>query len=161
MTNPVIILTPKQMLLGAQVGIMRQVENVEKKRKERHGASTKNDWQMHIEGCLGEMAAAKWLDMFWDGKLGDLSSGDVGKVEVRTTSEKKNRLRLHPSDKDHLQFIHVVGLNGVYELMGWLYARDGKIEPYWQDPTRGSRPAFFVDNNHLEPMSTFWDSWNE
>ena len=62
MANPIKVnLTYWEILLAAQAGVMRQIENLKKKRRAYYGAGTNNDWQLHIEGCLGEFALAKYL----------------------------------------------------------------------------------------------------
>ena len=145
------------------VGLLRQIQNIENNRHHAHGASNWYSWQMHVEGCMGEYVAAKYLGIFWDGKLGDLSPGDIGRIEARTAGgatgfEKgnihKRRLRLHKTDKDDVPFIHITGVNGFYLMHGWLYGKEGKKDKYWCDPTGQNRKAYFVDNNKIRPMET-------
>ena len=62
-------LTSWEMLLAAQAGIMRQVENLKIGRSAAHGAGDKNDWQLHMEGALGEYALAKHLESSGMGKV--------------------------------------------------------------------------------------------
>lgn len=151
------------MAMIGTVGIFRQIQNVSNDRKQAHGAGEKYSWQMHIEGCMGEYCTSKYLNRFWDGKLGDLGAGDVGKIETRTAGgatglEKGDihdrRLRLHKPDKDNSPFVHVTGVNGYYRMHGWLYGHEGKKDEYWKDPTGNNRKAFFVDNNKLRPMES-------
>ena len=63
-----VILTPAEIMMAAQAGIMRQVENIKTKAEPYYGASNVADWQLHIEGCLGEFALAKYLNVWWGGK---------------------------------------------------------------------------------------------
>jgi hypothetical protein len=149
------------MAMVGVVGLFRQIQNIQKNRKHAHGASDLYSWQMHIEGCMGEYCTAKYLGLFWDGKLGDLSAGDIGKIETRTAGgatgfEKgdihKRRLCLHKEDEDNSPFVHVTGVNGFYLIHGWLYGHEGKKDEYWQDPTGNDRKAFFVDNDKLRSM---------
>ena len=51
-------LSYSEILQGAMVGVMRQVQNLKAGRTHRHGGSANNGWQMNIEGALGEMALA-------------------------------------------------------------------------------------------------------
>lgn len=142
-----IILDPSEMLLAAQCGIMRQVENCKKERKGFYGAGNHNDWQLHIEGCLGEFALSKFLGIFWNGK-GSLRAPDVGQVDVRTRSKDSYELILHPNDLDDRQFWLLTGFNGHYKVRGWIHGWEGKKPEYWKDPA-GGRPAFFVPHHAL------------
>jgi hypothetical protein len=146
MTRMVIKLTPWEMLLAAQAGIMRQVDNLHKKRQAYYGAGTVNDWQLHVEGCLGEYALAKYLGVNWSGQ--GFRGGDVGAFEVRTRSKDYYELILHPDDHDEKHYWLLCGCNGTYTIKGWILGRDGKRKDYWKDPA-GGRPAFFVPQSAL------------
>ena len=140
-------LTSWEMLLAAQAGIMRQVENLKIGRSAAHGAGDKNDWQLHIEGALGEYALAKHLGIFWDGK-GKLRAPDVGEMDVRTRGEHTHKLV-------STILIRTIGFsgchwkNGDYAIRGKIVGRDGKRPEYWKDPV-GGRPGYFVPPSKLE-----------
>ena len=155
-------LTQSQIFQGALLGIMRQAQNIVKQRKGRYGADDDDkDWQKHIEGCLGEIVVAQYLGIFWDGKLGVIAPGDVGKIEVRTTPGENNRLIVQHKDPDEAKIVLLTGKNGTYQLRGWIYGKAGKNDTYWTDPA-GGRPAFFVPQKHLEPIETLaqeGDTW--
>ena len=137
------------MIQAATSGILRHVENTKKGKKPTYGIDPVNDWQAHIEGALGECAVAKALNMYWAGK-GTVGAADVGlDLEVRTTPIAKGRLILHPADKDNAAYVLVTGLNGTYQIRGWVYGWDGKQEKYWDDPSEKNRPAFFVPQEDL------------
>ena len=140
-------LTSSEMLIAAQSGVIRQVENISKKRKAAHGAGSKNDWQLHIEGCLGEMALSKYLDVYYSGK-GKFRAPDVGVVDVRTSTSHNNRLILHKEDPDERVFYFVTGVNGEYRIQGWILGKDGKQDKFWTDPRTG-RPAYFIPVSEL------------
>ena len=78
----------------------------------RLGVGTFNDWQIALEGCLGEMALAKKLGWYWDGK-GVKRAPDVGQVDVRTTPLERGRLILHPDDPDERFVCFQPGLTAV------------------------------------------------
>lgn len=145
-----IILTPSEMLLGAHGGIMRQVENVKNGKKQRFGATSDSDWQRNIEGALGEMALAKYFNIYWSGK-GVMGAGDVDDHEVRTSHYDTARLILHPDDKDNKKYWLVTGINGTYMIRGWILGIRGKQQQYWDDPLNG-RPAFFVPQKDLHSL---------
>ena len=139
-------LTFYEIMQAAHVGLMRQVENLKKDRAPAHGAGDANDWQLHIEGALGEMAVAKYLRIYWSGK-GEFRGGDVGSMQVRCTTYSAGHLLLHPDDKDDDQFWLVTGLNGSYMVRGWIHGYEGKNQDFWREDT--GRPAFFVPQSEL------------
>jgi len=144
-------LNSSQLYQAATVGVIRQVRNISDNRKPRYEAGNQNDWQLHIEGCLAEMVVAQHLGLFWDGNIGILSAGDVGDLEVRSTQHASGRLILHPKDKDESKYFLVTGVNGVYQIHGWMFGRDGKQNKYWKDPSQG-RPAYFIPKNDLNDI---------
>lgn len=143
-----IVLTPAEMLVAAQVGIQRQVQNLKHNVQAAYGARREHDWQLNIEGALGEMALAKYLGIYWDGK-GEMREPDVGNVDVRTTPKPNNRLILHPKDPDDRVFYLLTGYNGQYVVRGSILGKDGKKQEYWTDPKTG-RPAYFVPQEALK-----------
>jgi hypothetical protein len=148
-------LTSAEIFHAAGVGLMRQAQNIQKGRQPAYGSGSKNDWQIHIEGALGEFAVAKAFRIFWSGNVGQLSLPDVGCFQVRTTpSHEFGDLILHPSDADDATFILVTGCNGYYVLRGWLRAVEGKKQCYWKDPSKKKRHAFFVPQKVLHPLDT-------
>ena len=154
----VVTLTNSEIMIGAQLGVMRQIQNVKQKRHARYGAGEDRSWHLHIEGALGEMAVAKYLGWYWSGALGDLEAGDVAsailnkEVEVRTTHHDNGRLIIHEGDSDDAAFVLMIGRLGTYRLMGWMWGYEAKKERYWEDPSGNGRPAFFVDAEHLIGM---------
>jgi hypothetical protein len=141
-----------EMQIAAQVGIQRQIQNLKNGAVPAYGAGNKNDWQLHIEGALGEMALAKHLGIYWDGK-GTMRAPDVGDVDVRTRSKHTYDLIVHDRDDDGRFIYLLTGGNGEYRFHGGIYARDAKHERYWKDPA-GGRPAYFVPQSHLQNPST-------
>lgn len=143
-----VILTPAEIMMAAQAGIMRQVENIKTKAEPYYGASNVADWQLHIEGCLGEFALAKYLNVWWGGK-GKKRGTDVFVYDVRTTPSHNNDLIMHPNDPDDRVFWLVTGRNGSYRVQGWIKAEDGKKPEYWKEHVK-NRPAFFVPQSALK-----------
>lgn len=139
-------LTPSEMIQGAMVGVVRQLQNLKNSNRPAYGAGKSNDWQLHIEGALGEMVIAKHLNLFW-GK-GLLRGDDVGDVQVRTRSSHNYDLIVHKGDPDDKQFWLVTGANGKYRVRGWLLGLEAKQVRFWSDPA-GGRPAYFVPAREL------------
>lgn len=151
---PRIELSSYEIFIAAQAGIMRQVENLKLGRAPAYGIDDDKHWQVHIEGCLGECALAKYLDIFWAGK-GQLRAPDVGEVDVRTTWRTNGCLLLHECDPDDRIFWLVCGINGSYDVKGWIPGREGKMSKFWGDPTNEGRAAFFVPQTALYPPGQF------
>ena len=148
-----IILTWPEAVQAAQVGCMRQIQNLKNGLYDRYGAEAYDGWTFHVEGACGEIVVAKFFDRYWSGSIGDLKAADVGPLQVRTTKPGGD-LRLHKRDEDDKAFILVTGRCPNYEIVGWLQASDGKHEQYWKDPTGKGRPAYFVPQNRLNQIET-------
>lgn len=148
MSSPEIELGQTEIIHGAMMGVLRQVQNILKGRKPAYGAGKKNDWQIHVEGALGELALAKYLGVFWSG-VGRLRAPDVGIVDVRTGAKHSHRLMLHPPDPANRVYWFVTGINGKYQIRGWILGKDGKRDEWWKDPKGTNRWAFFVPTSEL------------
>lgn len=138
-----------EIYVAAHVGIQRQVDNLQNGREDAYGAEKNRGWQNHIEGALGEKAFAKAFGLYWSGHVGDLDADDVGPYQVRTRSEYWHELILHKRDKDDRPYVLLTGLNGEYDIRGWMFARDGKKDKYWKDPTGKGRWAYFIPQEDL------------
>jgi hypothetical protein len=150
-------LTSPEIMLAAQAGVMRQVENL--KRGEglnTQGYDERNPWQIHIEGCCGEMAVAKYLGLYWKGK-GKRGEPDVADMEVRTRPFHDADLILYKKDSPSRIFWHVTGVNGIYMIHGWIIAHEGQEEAFWSDKYNNGRPAYFVPNIDLRDPQSYND----
>jgi hypothetical protein len=132
---------------GAGVGIQRQVENMKLKRNQAHGHQAATDWQSNIEGVLSEMALSKHWNLYWKGK-GNLREPDVGNHDCRSTPYGTGHLLLHKEDPDERRYYLLIGVNGRYEVAGWCYGMEGKLDEYWKAPQRG-RPCYMVPQTAL------------
>ena len=141
-------LEPHEMQLACMVAIQRQIENIVKKTQPAYGAGRRNDWQIMIEGCLGEMALSKMLGVYWDGK-GQYGACDVGDVDCRTSPNHEQDLILHKRDPGDRFFCLITGARGEYVYRGGIFAREGKLEKYWGDKYNNGRPAFWVPQEQL------------
>jgi len=142
-----VILDGAEMMLAANAGIMRHIENIKKGVRPSYGAGNQNDWQLDIEGAMGEFVLAKHLGVFWHGK-GKMRGDDAGIYQVRTSQRDDADLILHPKDEDEKTYWLITGVNGTYQIRGYLLAKDGKKEKWWRDGAPG-RPAFFVPQSEL------------
>jgi len=144
-------LTPKEMIVAATMGVMRQVENLKLGRRPAHGAGTSADWQKHIEGCLAEFAAAKALGLYPAGAATFRAPDLGGTLEVRSTQHPRGRLLVHPEDPDGHRYLLVAGENGSYEIAGWISGEDAKRSQWWDEPQKG-RPAYCVPQSALRSV---------
>jgi hypothetical protein len=159
-TDPLVLKTPTAIELSNHnlktaglIGVDRNINGL--KKEGQFGCNNVAvGWQSNCDDACGELALAKYLGIFWDGNMGDFQAADVGALQVRTTSLETGALILYPTDKDDDVFVLVLSHKvPVYMLSGWIYGREGKLEKWWRDGTRG-RPAFFVPQSELHEMST-------
>ena len=145
MSKPKIVLSSTQILMAAQVGVMRRVQFLKRNAVAVYGAET--NWQMQIEGALSEYALSKYLGIYWEG-VGIIDGDDVGDQDVRVTEYDHGSLILHPRDADDKKFWLLTGKNGTYTIQGHILGKDGKQDKYWKEKVAG-RPAFFVPQSDL------------
>lgn len=151
MKERIATLSRAEIMQAAVVGVMRQVQNLRDSREPAHGAGSGSDWQLHIEGALGEFALAKAINAF-PGGAHEFRGTDVGgKWQVRTAGKHHYSLILHEADSDDDVFVLLTGRNGEYVVRGWIRGVDGKRSEYWKDPV-GGRPAYFVPQSALRPL---------
>ena len=63
-----VTLTPSEMLVAGQLGLMRMVQNLRDSRKGKYGAPTDvQTWAINILGTMGEACVAKWGGLWWSG----------------------------------------------------------------------------------------------
>lgn len=143
-----ITLSYSDMLIAAQAGLMRRIENV-KKGNVSNKSPYDNKWQTDIEGALAEYALAKAIGRFWWGKGNPRDPDVYPNEECRHSESHENRLILHKTDHDTRRYWLVTGRDGKYRVHGYILGRDGKKEEYWADPTGKNFPAFFIPQNKL------------
>jgi hypothetical protein len=123
----------------------------------KYGAPEDEDGdQLHLQGCRGELACCKALNLHWSGAEGiQFGAIDVGgTIEVRTRSEAWHDLILRPKDREDLPYVLAIahGLRRI-DLVGWILGSDGKQPAHWDKPN-GRPPAFFVKQRYLYPINT-------
>lgn len=151
-----VALTTEEMIRFGSIGLGRCADSLERRRVGSHGFDRNHErWQIDVEGCLTEAAAAKALGIPYEPYDGiDTDIGDIGPgLQVRGTKYAKGCLLIHPKDNDDHRFILVTGIYGVYDVRGWIHARDGKDEKFWR--AVGNRPpTFWVEQDALQPIET-------
>jgi len=133
------------------VGIQRQLEDIKWKNKGSFEAKANYAWQMHIEGALTECAMAKYLNVYWNKVKWDLP--DVGDVDVRSSSKPNGELIIRRNDDPNKKYYLLIGLNGEYEIKGWLYGKEAMKDQFWTSKDTGRPPAWFVPQEYLTSIN--------
>ncbi len=145
---PIIQLTNSEILQGAVAGILRQCNAIQSDLKNARTTTDQMAWQINVEGCLGEMAFAKWLGAYWAGaSTRKFHDGDVAKFEVRTTDNKNGRLFVYPNNPDERFFWLVRGCIGKYEIAGFKLGSECKNKDFWEEELQ--TPCFAVPAGKL------------
>ena len=119
-------LTWEEALLGAHVGLRREMKALAKGHKDAYGWQ-RDGWRQHIEGACAELATSRGLDLSWSGiPLETWHGPDVGSdVQVRyRPNPAQPDLGLRPSDEPDHRYVLVHGAMPDYELVGWCWGRD-------------------------------------
>lgn len=148
-------LSESEIQQGSFVGMQRSNYVIQQRLRQQKGY--KDPWENSIEGALAEMAFARAMNLYWDGKLYDLTKGDVGFWEIRQTKHLEGKLRIKPSDNSDAPFVLVTGECGHYFVRGWIYGFEGKQDKYWQDIAKQNRFSFWVPQSDLRPIQTHID----
>jgi hypothetical protein len=144
-----------QILVGAHVGCMRNVQSLRNKATPRAGVGLDDTWTINIEGACGEMAVAKHLGVFWAAEVGDLHADDVSVYQVRTnTSRRLDDMILRDHDKNHKVYISVLSFVPKFVICGWITGEDGKREDWKRVGTPGRPPCYFVPRGALHSLAT-------
>jgi hypothetical protein len=145
-----IALNSHEVGAAVRVGALRHWEAVRGGMADCHGFEG-DGWGVHIEGALGEMAAAKSLNIYWDGSVNTFKADDLAGIQVRTRSQESYELIVRPSDSDNAAYVLVTGKYGKYDVRGWIRGKDAKREEWLAN--HGSRPpAYFVPHQALKPI---------
>lgn len=148
-----IVLNATELMVAAYIGSARNVQSTLGGAKPSAGMSMSNSWTANIEGAQGEMAVAKYLGRYWVPKVGDRYNGDVGPYEVRTNgSRKHDDTCLRPDDFDDRVYIGVLSFMPEFEIIGWIWGRDGMAERWLRDGERGRPKCFYVPRSALQPL---------
>ena len=153
----IVVLTESEILHAGFIAAQRQAQNLSKGRADAYGAKRGNGLDLHFQGCMGEIALAKGLNLFWSGQLGNLRASDVSKFQVRATTLSgvrgpEGNLLLHPNDSGADCFV-LVRLDGARaDLRGYILGSNGKKEEFWKPDgwTSGWRACFRVPEGSLQ-----------
>ena len=143
-----------EMMAAAVVGIRRHLLSLNS-REFNKVKNPRYGWHTDIEAACGELSVAKALGIYWDGSVNTFKRPDLPPdIQVRTSKSYQDHLVIRSADADDERFIKVVGVHPDYELVGWIWGREGKRAEYWGE-RNGTYPAFWVPHAALRVMETF------
>jgi len=134
-----------ELLMAAGVGVWRRVESM----GIQSAFDPKYDWSSEIESACAELAAAKALNLYWDGSVNTFKAPDLpGNIQVRHTEHLNGRLIVREGDSDDHIFLLVVGKVPSMHVIGWLLGAKAKQDRFLMDPNGRGR-AWFVPQGCL------------
>jgi hypothetical protein len=155
MPEIVVRLTATEMMVAAYVGSARNVQSLTRDWEPAAGIGFRDTWTPNIEGAAGEIAVGKALNIYWQPIVGNNRADDVGPYQVRTnTSRKHADLCLRPKDRADRIFISVLSFAPVFRIVGWVWARDGKVDRWLRDGTPDRPKCYYVPMSALNDMGT-------
>ncbi len=152
-----IVLAPMEIAIGRMVAVTRHYESIRQGLQDKHGFYG-DGLRIHIFGVLGEMAAAKAANLYWDASVNTFKTvGDVGDIEVRTRMKDHYDLIVRDDDKPNRFFVLVVfrgWVNGapVFRVIGWMSGVEAK-QDRWKKTYGDREAAYFVPQAALHPIS--------
>jgi hypothetical protein len=148
-----ITLSNQEMMVAAYAGCRRTVASRARGLVPEFGNNPLEIWGMDVEGAAGEMAAAKALNLYWDGAVNTFHRGDVGPIQIRTAIAHDRCLIVRDRDSDEDHFVLVTGLMPTFRIHGWIRGADAK-RPEWLRAPQGRPPAWFVPQSELFSVQT-------
>jgi hypothetical protein len=148
-------LTRAEMGWAKQIAQHRQSESERKGLRDSHGFNGLNGIDLHLLGCVGELAVARMLNQEWDATVNTFKAPDqAGIVQVKTRSNHTYELLVRPDDKDNEIFV-LVTCENFYNcrIHGWLWGRDAKKDE-WKQKHGGRPAAWFAPHEALNPIDT-------
>lgn len=144
-----------EKMMAVIAGAHKHLESKARGRKDNHGYDARDEWDVAIEGAMGEMAAGKALGLYWDGAVNKFTEGgDLGRlIQVRTTKRHTNGLLIRPGDPDEKPFVHVSGKNGEYRVHGWAFGREAK-QACWIFKKPPRPDCFFMPTEEVHDLAS-------
>jgi hypothetical protein len=118
-------------------------------RKDYHGVE--RNFETDYVGCCGEIAVAKWRNVYWNGGIGRAAPGDIApRVEVKATLLPHGRLPVYRDSPQTSAFILTTVTLPTVNLIGWAWAKEAKRPEWWRTDLRA--PCYLVPQHRLRPM---------
>lgn len=154
-----VVLTDQEIIDINNEAARRQAENEAKKLRGRNRApaSGQKALELHVLGCTGEYAVAKYLDvtkhLFLDKRPVPGSCDLPGGIEVKTRSKHGYDLLIQLDDKPSKLFVLATYEGGsAVEIVGWTHGFNVMKSALIREFVRG-RPCYAVPQKLLKPIS--------
>lgn len=159
MNNKVnVILKPYEYAMALDVARRRMCSSIMNSSKNNHGF-VGHGWEENMEGACAELAAAKVLNVYWDGSNETYKEPDIGDfVQVRWAKPHGYSLIVRNADPSEHAYVLVTGSCPDYVVHGYLYGEDAKQDKWIKSPN-GRPAAFFVPNENLLPILDLVDKF--
>lgn len=140
----IINLTYDQIMLAVQMGSRRNVTAKKKGFMPAIGMG----WDIHIEGALSEVAAAKALNLWLDPSIGKQREEDLIGWNIRSTRYESGELRIEDYETDG-KFLLMIGSFDIWRVAGWCTAEDARSIGEFKVKKQGRTPAWWVPQEKL------------
>lgn len=141
-------LTNFEIFMAGTVGLRRRINSIGS--VETNKVKNKDfGWHIDIESSCAELAAAKALDLYWNGSVNTFKLPDLSKLQIRYTNRKNGRLIIREGDKDSEVFLLVTGETPNYTIVGFIKGCDAKKDE-WKDDPNNAMEAWFVPQSALK-----------
>jgi hypothetical protein len=148
-------LTWAEVLVAANIGCMRNVQDLQRELTPGNNQGFTNTWTPNIEGACGEMAVAKHLNTYWSGAIGRLRDADVGPFQVKTNMTRTTQnMCIHKVSEASI-YISVLSFLPVFYIVGWIKGSDivTRKAEWWHEKVPG-RAAYFVPRPAFQLIET-------
>lgn len=143
-------LTRQEVLMGANIGVMRRIASYTKLHDNHRSPRGDDDtWDRDIEGACAELAFAKFANVFWDGSIGSFHAPDVGNIQVRSTKYQSGCLIVRADDTREHIYVLVCGVHPTYKMIGWMYGHEAMQEEWRKD-----EESWFVPQTCLHDLQS-------
>jgi hypothetical protein len=138
--------------MASQVGLRRWVESYTRGHKNKHGLRGLG-LDVSIVGAIAEAAAARALNMYWDGSVNTFKQPDImPNIEIRWTGMEPPALIHRGADSEDRLFVLVTGQPNDMTIHGFLEGSECR-QKKWLKAPHGRPPAWFVPHTELKPAS--------
>lgn len=150
----IVKLSPEECHMAVLIASTRQTSSAIKGLKDRiNDKSWFDGFLVHFHGCVGEIAAAKALDVHWPGWVDRFTTvADLGdNIEVRHRVDNAHDLIIRNSDDKDKFYVLTTGLPDAVIVHGYIRGKNGMNKTFIR--THGGKPAaYFVPKEFLSPI---------
>ena len=140
-----------ELLCYSAVGSAIRRQSILKKHRHSNGLKDSSGWSEQIDGCGGELAVAKGLNLYWSPGEGVFKAPDVAQYQVRCTGYSNPELWVRPDESDTDIFILVHRIDAMqFRLVGWETGRAVKDLGKLTDHGNGRPPIYYLSGSKLK-----------